>query len=267
MNIICNRFVTCYFFGTITVARCKHFISLCTSKPFSLGHQRQCIKEVVGHGRPGQRQSSLWYYSSEINLDRIADVRVKMSPALSRSLDEPNCHSSLHTGLCKIWGFHGGDYEEWRLLGYKNPVRTSQETHYVSTTESSQLMLCKIWGFHGVDCEECRLLGYKNPVCTSQETPYVSTTESSQLMLCKIWGFHGGDYEEWRLLGYKNPVRTSQEILYVSTTESSLLMLCKIWGFTAVTMKNGVFWVIKPCSYFTGDTLRLRYRVRSVNAM
>jgi hypothetical protein len=40
--------------------------------------------------------------------------------------------------------FRGGDYEECRLLGYKNPVRTSQETHYVSATESSQLMLCKI---------------------------------------------------------------------------------------------------------------------------
>jgi hypothetical protein len=64
--------------------------------------------------------------------------------------------------LCKIWGFHGGDYEECRLLGYKNPVRTSQETHYVSTTETSQLMLCKIWGVRGGDYEECRLLGYKN---------------------------------------------------------------------------------------------------------
>jgi hypothetical protein len=30
------------------------------------------------------------------------------------------------------------------VQGYKNPVRTSQETHYVSVTESSQLMLCKI---------------------------------------------------------------------------------------------------------------------------
>jgi hypothetical protein len=29
--------------------------------------------------------------------------------------------------ICKISGFHGGDYEECRL-GYKNPVRTSQET-------------------------------------------------------------------------------------------------------------------------------------------
>jgi hypothetical protein len=35
-------------------------------------------------------------------------------------------------------------YEECRLLGYKNPFRTSQETHYVSVTESSQLMLCNI---------------------------------------------------------------------------------------------------------------------------
>jgi hypothetical protein len=61
--------------------------------------------------------------------------------------------------LCKICGFHSGDYEEWRLLGYKNSVRTSQETHYVSATESSQLMLCKICGFHSGDYEEWRLQG------------------------------------------------------------------------------------------------------------
>jgi hypothetical protein len=61
--------------------------------------------------------------------------------------------------LCKIWGFHGDDYEECRLLGYKTPVHTSQETHYVSSTEASRLMLCKIWGFHDDDYEECRLLG------------------------------------------------------------------------------------------------------------
>jgi hypothetical protein len=35
-------------------------------------------------------------------------------------------------------------HEECRLLGHKNPVRTSQETHYVSITEPSQLMVCKI---------------------------------------------------------------------------------------------------------------------------
>jgi hypothetical protein len=103
----------------------------------------------------------------------------------------------------KIWGFDGGDFEECRLLGYKTPIRTSQETHYVSATESNQLMLCKIWGFHGGDYEECCRLGYKNPVRTSQETHYVSATEPSQLMPCKFCGFHVGDYEECHLLGYK----------------------------------------------------------------
>jgi hypothetical protein len=60
---------------------------------------------------------------------------------------------------CKIWGSRGGDYEECRLLGHRNPIRTSHETHYVSATDSSRLMLCKIWGFNGGDYEECRLLG------------------------------------------------------------------------------------------------------------
>jgi hypothetical protein len=60
---------------------------------------------------------------------------------------------------CTIWGFHGGAYEECRLLRYKNPVRTTQEAHYVSATEPSRLMLRNIWGFRGSDYEESRLLG------------------------------------------------------------------------------------------------------------
>jgi hypothetical protein len=35
----------------------------------------------------------------------------------------------------------------------------------------------------------------------------------------------------------------------------------------AVTMKNDVFWDIKPSSYVTGDTIRLRYRAQPVNAV
>jgi hypothetical protein len=62
--------------------------------------------------------------------------------------------------LCKILGYHNGDYEECRLLGYNYPVRTSQETHYVSATDPSQLMLCNILGYHNGDYEECHLLGY-----------------------------------------------------------------------------------------------------------
>jgi hypothetical protein len=103
--------------------------------------------------------------------------------------------------LCKIWGFHGGDYEECRHLRYINPVRTSQKTHYVSATEHSRLTLCKSWGFHGGDYEKYRLLGYQIPVRTLQETHYVFATETSRLMLCKICCFHGGNCEECRLLG------------------------------------------------------------------
>jgi hypothetical protein len=62
--------------------------------------------------------------------------------------------------LCKISGFQGGDYEECRLLGYKNKVFTTQGTHYVSATEASCSMLCKIGDFHGSDYEEYRVLGY-----------------------------------------------------------------------------------------------------------
>jgi hypothetical protein len=131
----------------------------------------------------------------------------------------------------KIWSSHSDDYEECRLLAYKPPVRTSQETYYDSATEPNQLMLCKIWGFHGCDYEECRLLVYKNPVRTSQETHHFSAIESSWLMLCTIWVFRCGDYEERHLLGYKTPVRTSQETHYVSITEPNQLMLYKIWGF------------------------------------
>jgi hypothetical protein len=132
--------------------------------------------------------------------------------------------------LCKIWGFHSSDYEECRLLIYKNPVRTSQETHYVSTTESSQLMLCKIWVFTAVTMKNDVIWDIKTQFVLHRRH-YVSATESSRLMLCKIWGFHGGDYEECRLLGYKNPVLTSQVTHYISDTELSQLVLCKIWGF------------------------------------
>jgi hypothetical protein len=67
---------------------------------------------------------------------------------LSRRTDDciynPLSHFKSHYITRKIGGFHGGDYEERRLLGYKTPVRTSQETHHVSATQDSRLVLCKI---------------------------------------------------------------------------------------------------------------------------
>jgi hypothetical protein len=46
--------------------------------------------------------------------------------------------------IVRMSRLHGGDYEECRPLEYKNPLRTSQETHYVSATEPSRSMLWKI---------------------------------------------------------------------------------------------------------------------------
>jgi hypothetical protein len=54
----------------------------------------------------------------------------------------PNAHCPKGTTEIPFYNFQY--HEECRLLGYKTPVRTSQETHYVSTTEFSKLMLCKI---------------------------------------------------------------------------------------------------------------------------
>jgi hypothetical protein len=67
-------------------------------------------------------------------------------------------HSVHWLNNFNIWGFYGGDYEGWLLLRYQNPVRTTQQTHYVSTTGPSRLFLCRIWGFHGGNYEECHLL-------------------------------------------------------------------------------------------------------------
>jgi hypothetical protein len=54
-------------------------------------------------------------------------------------------------------------------------------------------------------------------------------------------------------------------ILHIQRREN-LKSYMRFEVFTAVTMKNAVFWDIKPSSYFTGDTL-LRYRAQPVNAM
>jgi hypothetical protein len=68
-----------------------------------------------------------------------------------------NQWESVEVQTSKTSAFHGGDYEECRLLGYKTTVRSSQEKQYVSATELSCLMLCKIWGFDGGDYEICCL--------------------------------------------------------------------------------------------------------------
>jgi hypothetical protein len=90
--------------------------------------------------------------------------------------------------VSQIRGFHDGDYGECRLLGHKNQVPTSQETHYFSATEPSLLIVSHIRGFHDGDYEECRLLGYKNQVRTSQ--PHSLTWLVECAVTC-LWGWSG----------------------------------------------------------------------------
>jgi hypothetical protein len=72
------------------------------------------------------------------------------------------------------------------LCGYTNPVRTSQETHYVSTTKTNRLMLfgetVTVYSENLTEHTDT-LCGYTNSVRTSQETHYVSTTKPNRLML------------------------------------------------------------------------------------
>jgi hypothetical protein len=51
-----------------------------------------------------------------------------------------------YTGICKIWDFHGGDYEEWRILGcyavwllQEPPFRRNLATSFVRVTRIGEL--------------------------------------------------------------------------------------------------------------------------------
>jgi hypothetical protein len=67
---------------------------------------------------------------------------------------------------------------------YKNPVRTSRETHYVSATKPSRLMLFRETFARTIQNTQIHFqIIYNNPVRTSQETHYVSATKLTRLML------------------------------------------------------------------------------------
>jgi hypothetical protein len=68
---------------------------------------------------------------------------------------------------------------------YKNSVRTSQETHYVSATKPNRLGLFgeTVAVYYENHTEHTDTLWAECTVCTSQETYYVSTTKPNRLML------------------------------------------------------------------------------------
>jgi thioredoxin-related protein len=66
-------------------------------------------------------------------------------------------------------------------MEHTDTVRNSQETHYVSATETNRLILFK--ETVAVYCESHT--EHTNTVRTSQETHYVSATKTNRLMLFK----------------------------------------------------------------------------------
>jgi predicted Zn-dependent protease with MMP-like domain len=86
-------------------------------------------------------------------------------------------------------------------------VRTSQETHYVSTTEPNRLMLFR--ETVAVYCENHT--EHTDTVRTSQETYYVSATEPNRLMLFReTVAVYCENHTE-----HTDTVRTSQETVAV----------------------------------------------------
>jgi hypothetical protein len=72
------------------------------------------------------------------------------------------------------------------------PVRTSQETHYVSATKPNPLMLFR----ETVAVYRENHTEHTDPVHTSQETHYISATKPNPLMLfretrCVLWEPYG----------------------------------------------------------------------------
>jgi thioredoxin-related protein len=103
------------------------------------------------------------------------------------------------------------------LLIYKNSVRTSQETQYVSATELNRLML--FGETVAVYCEDHTK--HTDTVRTPQETHYVSATEPNRLML---FGETVAVYCE-NHTKHTDTVRTPQETHYVSVTKINWLLL------------------------------------------
>jgi hypothetical protein len=96
-------------------------------------------------------------------------------------------------------------------------------------------------------------------VCTSQETHYVSATEPSRLMpFGETVAVYCENHTE-----QTDTVCTSKETHYVSATGSNRLML--FWETVAVYCENHTEHRYSP--YLTGNTLPLRYRDQTVNAV
>jgi hypothetical protein len=118
---------------------------------------------------------------------------------------------------------------------------------------------------HGVTCQKTafftHLLGSNMQVAPKrllhihQDTRHHTAEGNTTSDLCFIKNAFGNYYLSWAFF------------TRLEKKEGKPFIRRRFEVFTAVTMKNSVFWYIKPSSYHTWDTLRLRYRAQPVKAM
>jgi hypothetical protein len=59
----------------------------------------------------------------------------------SRVSETPRSTVALKSLINKIWGYHGGDYEECRLLGYKTPQIVPHRKYFVSARIQTEVFM------------------------------------------------------------------------------------------------------------------------------
>jgi hypothetical protein len=132
--------------------------------------------------------------------------------------------------LCQIWDFHGCDYEECHLLGYKTPV-VPHRKHYVSTTEPSRLVHVRLevftaftmkkavfWDVAPCSCCQNRLLGERIASIVRVESCYLVP---KSFLAC--WFF-----PPWLWRRYVPPKRRSSQEPHGFTFQKTVIFDLKI---------------------------------------
>jgi hypothetical protein len=130
-----------------------------------------------------------------------------------------------------------------------------------------------IWGFHGGDYEKCRLLGcdaiWLHSVVQLPVTTYVAFRSLIPFTLM-MEAIHPSETSVLTRATQKTAI--VMVITYFSTSiRVGSWYIVRFEAFTAVTMKNGVLWVVTPCGSCKnrrfGGTWRLLHQISRVKGI
>jgi hypothetical protein len=157
-----------------------------------------------------------------------------------------HCKVQSNILLSKIWGFHGGDYEEWRLLGCYAlwlMYETTFRRNLSPTLSGCRRFLQKP---HGVTSQKTPFFGLSLLIfcpdyCQSKlmkwDRSWNQRTNLLEVLICR-------PEMNWKLVSSELSVGQTGCCLHFGPT---CLDYVRFEVFTAVTMKNDVFWDVPPC--------------------